>query len=74
MCLCELEQLTSDACRSELDPNPALAGYCYVDPAKDLGSAELTDACPQGQKRMLRLLGEGVPAEGARTFLVCPSG
>ena len=79
-CTCELQQVQQvqganapEALRScQQDAAPSgLEGWCYVDPARGIGSAELVSSCAASERRRLRLLGSGL-AEGASVLLVCP--
>ncbi len=74
--LCEITQLTADVDRSGYDTclNNEVAsgnGWCYVDPAKGLGSDELVEKCPNTAKRKLRFIGTGTPKSGTVTFVAC---
>ncbi|HEY3496627.1 MAG TPA: hypothetical protein VGK73_18135 [Polyangiaceae bacterium] len=72
-CLCQLEQLEGDelsACQAGAD-DPNAYGYCYVDPAQGIGNPELVAACGETKRRVLRFVGEGLPANGSDTFIAC---
>ena len=74
LCVCGIEQVEGaelESCQSDSAVAADLAGFCYIDAAAGLGSAELVRECPVGRKRRLRLLGEGVPRNGASTFVSC---
>ena len=80
VCLCEIEQLSGAAltsCLSESATPSDIFGFCYVDPSliddADLrqSAEELVAACPATQKRMLRFMGEDLPANGSRVWLAC---
>ena len=77
LCVCAIEQMSGaglEACQGEPSLPLELAGFCYVDPAQGFGEPELVSGCPVGRKRRLRFLGEGVPRDGASTFLLCGGG
>jgi hypothetical protein len=72
-CQCKIaplegEQLSACQAGSE-DAN--LYGYCYVDPAQGIGREELVKECAPTARRMLRFPGDGLPANGATTFMAC---
>jgi hypothetical protein len=46
-------------------------GFCYVDPEQGFGNEAAVASCSVSQKRLLRLLGDDVPATGAMTFIAC---
>lgn len=72
-CQCKIAPLDGDelrACQSGSESSN-LYGYCYVDPAQGIGSEELVKPCAPTARRMLRFLGEGLPANGATTFMAC---
>jgi hypothetical protein len=75
-CLCMIVQLEGAAlttCQTDVSAiGPP--GFCYVDPAQDAGTADLVAACPETEKRELRVLGGETPATGALIFLACGSG
>jgi hypothetical protein len=73
----QVQQFQSDsaaealrACQEEPAPS-GLEGWCYIDPARGIGSAELVSSCPVNEQRRLRFPGQG-PAEGSNVMLVCP--
>ncbi|HWP04901.1 MAG TPA: hypothetical protein VNN72_04130 [Polyangiaceae bacterium] len=90
-CFCELNQFTNmqdvngnggdlDECKTA-GTDPALFGYCYVDPAAEEaagapqniidGENSLVKDCKSSEKRILRFLGEGVPAKDGLAFIAC---
>ncbi len=72
-CFCKLAALTGSAqraCQSGSE-DPNLYGYCYVDPELGIGSASLVSGCQPSERRMLRYMGEGVPANGAVLYTAC---
>jgi hypothetical protein len=83
-CYCELNQFTGDdlrACETMSDPG-TLYGYCYVDPAAAAaaspddtallqGEQTLVADCLPTQKRILRFMGDGVPAKDGLAFIAC---
>jgi hypothetical protein len=72
-CLCEVEQLAGmerDQCLSgSNDPN--LYGYCYVDAELGIGNPELVAGCEANKRRLLRWVGDGLPANGSTMLLAC---
>jgi hypothetical protein len=83
-CLCEIEQFTGDdltACRTQLTDPADLYGYCYIDPAASEANGEdpaivrgeeaLVESCPDTQRRVLRFLGENLPARDGLAFIAC---
>jgi hypothetical protein len=83
-CLCEIEQFTGDdltTCRTQLAPPESMYGYCYIDPAASeasgedpaivLGERDLVESCPPTQKRVLRFLGDNLPARDGLAFIAC---
>jgi len=72
-CLCSLESLEGPAlaaCQNG-QGDGASYGYCYVDPAQGIGNPELVKSCPAANRRSLRFVGEGLPANGSVTFMAC---
>jgi hypothetical protein len=83
-CYCELDQFTGNDLRTcETMPDTGgLYGYCYVDPAAAAaadpsdtaliqGEQELVKDCQSTQKRILRFMGDGVPAKDGLAFIAC---
>ena len=72
-CLCEVRQLAGaelTSCQAgSKDPN--IYGYCYVDADQEIGNPELVAQCPATQKRLLRWVGEGLPANGSSMMMAC---
>ena len=58
------------ACQDDEAP-AGIEGWCYIDPARGLGSGALVSNCPITERRRLRFPGSE-PAEDARLLLVCP--
>ena len=74
LCVCSIEQLQGadlESCQADTSVAADIAGYCYIDAAADLGGPELVRDCPVGRKRRLRLLGDGIPKNGASSFVLC---
>jgi hypothetical protein len=74
LCVCGIEQVEGaelESCQNDSAVAADLAGFCYIDAAAGLGNAELVRECPVGRKRRLRLVGQGVPRDGASTFVSC---
>jgi hypothetical protein len=70
------------ACKTvATDPGDILFGYCYVDPAAAAaagedpavvqGEEQLVKDCKSSEKRILRFLGEGLPAKDGLAFIAC---
>lgn len=71
--MCEIASLKGaelTACQNGQEDNSTY-GYCYVDPEHGIGDAELVKACPATNKRSLRFVGDGLPANGSITFMAC---
>jgi hypothetical protein len=68
--LASLEDTALEACRSGSQA-PNVYGYCYVDPENGLGDASLVRDCAPEKKRLLRYMGEGIPANGSVLFTAC---
>ena len=76
-CLCELEELSGgalDVCRNDPTDSGMLSGFCYVDPDAGFGNPELVSGCAPTQRRILRFMGEDLPASNAQTFVACTDG
>jgi hypothetical protein len=72
-CLCKIDALGGaelDACQ-EGEQDPSTFGYCYVDQDRGIGNPELVKSCPSTNRRSLRFVGEGLPANGSFTFMAC---
>jgi hypothetical protein len=83
-CFCELDQFTGNdlrTCETMSDPG-TLYGYCYVDPAAAAASSpddtalitgeqQLVKDCLPTQKRILRFMGNNVPAKDGLAFIAC---
>ncbi len=75
--LCEIKQLLEGEDPMGLttclnDPDRSTGnGWCYIDPAKGAGSDALVEKCPETEKRKLRFVGDGTPANGTVTFVAC---
>ncbi len=67
--LCEISQVSSQSCLN--DDIAQGDGWCYVDPAKDLGADSLVEKCPPTARRKLRFIGAGTPEPGTVTFVAC---
>lgn len=74
VCGCEIAEAQGEertACQTQANPSNLLPGYCYIDPSRGLGSAELVKDCPGTKKRMLRFVGPDTPTPGAHAFMAC---
>ena len=73
-CSCEIEEFSNDdlvVCRDQpVDPG-VLHGFCYVDPDNGYGNPELVSGCAPAQRRLLRFMGDALPASDAQAFIVC---
>jgi hypothetical protein len=85
-CLCKLHELVrgtqeGDQCLNALNVEKSAykPGFCYVDPARQLGDPQLVAKCPASTKRLIRIIGTGkdtsapltaAPAPG-RVFIAC---
>jgi hypothetical protein len=73
-CFCELKQTTGDDlkhCQEDVTAPASLYGWCYVDGTIGLGNPELVATCPDTEKRLIRFVGNQVPAIGATLFITC---
>jgi hypothetical protein len=73
LCLCKVKPLAGaqlDACQNGTEDG-ATYGYCYIDVALGIGNPELVADCAATQQRSLRLVGDGLPANGSYTFMAC---
>ncbi len=71
-CFCEIQQLAGaqrDACQTEAEP--AVDGWCYIDPAAGAGDPALVANCPDNEKRIVRFVGAGEPQSGTTVFITC---
>lgn len=77
-CVCEIEQATGDdlvACLTDPDPpvtnaaGPEVHGWCYVEPPR--GEASIVAGCPDTQRRLIRLVGDGQGQAGATLYVTC---
>lgn len=72
--LCEIAALTPGSADYEScleSDTPTGDGWCYIDPAEGLGSAEQVASCPEGQERRIRFVGSAAPHPGTVTFFAC---
>ncbi|MBN1609397.1 MAG: hypothetical protein JW940_22390, partial [Polyangiaceae bacterium] len=74
--LCRIQQLTGEQlneCQNLQTTGESVFGYCYVadTPDQQIGNPDLLANCPESEKRLLRFVGENVPAGGAVTFIAC---
>ena len=72
--LCKIQQLTDmpgDSCKNTVGDIMGTYGYCYIDEQQGIGNPELVASCPASEKRILRFVGENVPATGATVFIAC---
>jgi hypothetical protein len=72
-CQCEVAQLEGTAlaeCQAG-SKNPNIYGYCYVDADQGIGDPALVERCDPTEKRLLRWVGEGLPANGSTMMMAC---
>jgi hypothetical protein len=72
-CTCTLPQLGGDElaqCQAGND-GPSAPGFCYIDTAQGVGSDAAVVDCPSTQKRLIRFVGNNVPAQGSTAFISC---
>jgi hypothetical protein len=75
-CFCALPQLSGgalQACQNAQQP-PDEPGFCYINAQLDeanVGAPELVADCSADSKRLIRFVGDEVPAPGSAAFLVC---
>jgi len=75
-CLCEIAQADPEsgalrACIEQMNPDPSVRGWCYVDPAQHAGAnAALVAGCDGDRMRMIRFVGD-VTVPGGLTYLQC---
>jgi hypothetical protein len=81
-CMCKLQQFTADSdtngqgtpdlteCVGGADPGN-LYGYCYVDDTVPGYSPALLESCDPTQRRILRFLGNNLPAKDGLAFIAC---
>jgi hypothetical protein len=72
-CLCKVKPLEGSelaACQAGTEDSSTF-GYCYIDPAQGIGNPELVQECGSTMQRSLRLVGDGLPANGSLTFMAC---
>ena len=74
-CVCEITQLGGEArtaCASEVDTSKIDGdGWCYVDPAQELGNPEIVEKCPATERRLIRFVNEGNAQKDALVFITC---
>jgi hypothetical protein len=71
-CMCPVTQIANNTeCTTAVAPDPAVFGYCYIDAAQNIGNPVLVENCPETQKRLLRFVGDNLPAKGAVTLIAC---
>ena len=74
--LCRVQQLQGpslERCQQEAGEISDIQGYCYVAATGDqsIGNPALVQACRESERRMLRFVGDNVPAQGATVFIAC---
>jgi hypothetical protein len=72
-CLCKVQPLAGPelvACQNGTEDSSTF-GYCYIDPDRGIGNPALVQECSTTTQRSLRLVGEGLPANGSLTFMAC---
>ena len=74
-CVCQINQAAPgdalNACVTQEVVNN-VAGWCYIDPSQRTEhNADIVASCPAGNKRLIRFVGNNIPAAGSLTFLQC---
>lgn len=74
--LCRLQQLLGAqlaSCQNDATTPENIYGYCYIadSQGQEIGNKDLLANCPESEKRLLRFVGDNVPAQGALTFIAC---
>jgi hypothetical protein len=74
--LCKIDQLQGDGlkeCQENQTTGENVYGYCYISDTADqkIGNPDLLANCPESERRLLRFVGDNVPAGGAVTFIAC---
>ncbi|WP_232379887.1 hypothetical protein [Polyangium fumosum] len=81
-CFCQIPQLEGEdlaICQNDVSDDPVtpagepVSGFCYVDASTDpaVGNPALVARCAASERRMIRLVGEGEPSQGATLFVTC---
>jgi hypothetical protein len=73
-CFCELTQTSGDDlthCQQDVTAPASVYGWCYVDATIGVGNPELVATCPDTERRLIRFVGNQVPATGATLFITC---
>jgi hypothetical protein len=72
-CTCALPQLSGNDLAQCLAGNdgPSAPGFCYIDPAQGVGSDAAVVDCPSSNKRLIRFVGDNVPAKDSVTLISC---
>ncbi|MDC0742647.1 hypothetical protein [Polyangium mundeleinium] len=81
-CFCQIPQLADEEltiCQNDVSDDPVtpagkpVSGFCYVDASTDppVGNPALVARCADSERRMIRLVGEGEPSQGATLFVTC---
>ncbi|MRG97058.1 hypothetical protein GF068_34805 [Polyangium spumosum] len=81
-CFCQIPQLEGEelsVCQNDVSESPVtpagepVSGFCYVDASTDpaVGNPALVARCAESERRMIRLVGEGEPSQGATLFVTC---
>lgn len=51
-----------------------IKGWCYIDPSQDSShNSDIVASCPPSDKRLIRFVGDNVPAPDALVFIDCSS-
>lgn len=77
-CICQVppaEGASATDCLNSPVASESSTGWCYIDPSRERGSADLVSHCPSGLHSMLRILPEAVPAGSEVPYvIVCAGG
>jgi hypothetical protein len=81
-CFCEIPQLVGEElhqCQNDVSDAPvtqsgdSIDGYCYIDATTEpkVGNPIHVATCPENERRRIRLVGKGQPAQGATLMVLC---
>ncbi|HRI71155.1 MAG TPA: hypothetical protein PK156_43280, partial [Polyangium sp.] len=81
-CFCEIPQLVKEElkqCQNEISDAPltssgeSVDGFCYIDATTEptIGNPIHVAACPETERRRIRLVGKAEPAQGSTLVVLC---
>lgn len=81
-CFCEIPQLVGEAleqCQNDISDAPVtqsgapIDGYCYIDATTEpkIGNPIHVAACPDNEKRRIRMVGKGEPSQDSTLVVLC---